>query len=88
MDEDGPGMIKRADAFARREDRRRCENIRVARWVEVTSAGSSVDVVFGGAARACSSGVVLDDCKDSIHGVNKDTCIWDKKSYQNPPEEA
>lgn len=56
----GGGMIRRAAAFARGEDRRRWPNISVATCVEVTAARSRVEVVFGGADRACRRGVERD----------------------------
>jgi hypothetical protein len=57
--------------------------------VEIISAGSSADVVFGDAARACSSGVVLEGCDPSIQWYQQIyPLVWDKKLYQNPPEAA
>ena len=52
-----PGTTNRAEAFARDEDRRRWANNKVAKWVEMTFAGSRAVVVLGGEARACRRGV-------------------------------
>lgn len=51
-------MINRANDFTRGEDRRRWEKRRAARCVDVTLAGSRVDVALGGVMRACRSGVI------------------------------
>lgn len=50
--ETGEGVINRTNDLTRGEDRRRWENRRAARCVDVTLAGSGADDELGGVMRA------------------------------------